>query len=83
MNAAARLALMLDRSLILDLIGLTPDDWQRAVLRSTADRLLLLCHRQAGKSTCVAGLAVATAVLDASDLIVIASARQRQSSERG
>src|SRR5262249_35492770 len=33
--------------------GLSPDVWQSDVLRSTADRLLFLCSRQAGKALAV------------------------------
>jgi hypothetical protein len=36
--------------------GLAPDPWQADVLCSTALRLLLLCARQTGKSTCIGWL---------------------------
>jgi hypothetical protein len=48
---------------ILTEARLTPDPWQANVLRSPAHRLLLLCSRQAGKSTTSAALALQTALL--------------------
>jgi hypothetical protein len=72
----------LDPSLILDEMDFgTPDDWQRRILRSTSRRMLVNCHRQSGKSTTVAGLALHTAIYNPSSLIVIVSAGQRQSDE--
>jgi hypothetical protein len=44
--------------------GMTPDPWQEKLLQSTASRLLLLCSRQAGKSTVAAALALRTALLE-------------------
>ncbi len=82
------LAMVLDPSLILERIGLgtpadpgTPDDWQRTILRSMSRRMLVNCHRQAGKSSSVAGLALHTAIYDPASLVVIVSAGQRQSNE--
>jgi hypothetical protein len=43
--------------------GLTPDDWQRQVLEADAERMLLLCGRQCGKSQVAASLALRTALL--------------------
>jgi hypothetical protein len=42
--------------------GFVPDPWQAALLRSNADRILLLCTRQAGTSTTTAALALHTAI---------------------
>lgn len=61
--------------------GLPPDPWQRRVLNSNAQRILLLCTRQAGKSTTTAALAVATALLEAPALVLLLSPTQRQSGE--
>lgn len=74
--------LRLDASLILDEMCFgTPDEWQRRILRSTSRRMLVNCHRQSGKSTTVAGLALHTAIYDPGSLVVIVSAGQRQSNE--
>ncbi len=45
----------IDPAAYLESIGLPPYDWQREALDPTIDRLLLLCARQSGKSTIVAG----------------------------
>lgn len=61
--------------------GVTPDPWQRDVLNSTADRLLLNCSRQSGKSTMSAVLAVWTALYEPGALVLLLSPTLRQSSE--
>lgn len=61
--------------------GLSPDPWQTDVLRSDASRMLLLCTRQAGKSTVSAALALTTAILQAPALILLLSPSLRQSGE--
>ncbi len=61
--------------------GIEPDDWQAAVLRSRASRLLLLCSRQSGKSCTSAILAVHQAVYDPGALILLLSPSLRQSQE--
>jgi hypothetical protein len=70
--------------------GQTPDPWQRELLttfsptnmdRSSADRTLLLCSRQAGKSSVAAALAIQTALLDAPALVLLLSPSLRQSVE--
>lgn len=66
---------------ILTRAGLTPDPWQRQLLDSTADRLLLLCTRQAGKSTAAAALALWTACTQPGSLILLLSPTLRQSGE--
>jgi hypothetical protein len=63
------------------LSGLEPDPWQRDVLRSTAQRLMLLCCRQAGKSTIAAVMAIHAALFEPGALILCISASQRQSTE--
>jgi hypothetical protein len=75
------LATALDPSLLMEDLGLTPDPWQRTVLRSTADRMLLLCSRQAGKSTTTAALALHTAVYQPGSLVLLLSPTLRQSGE--
>jgi hypothetical protein len=62
-------------------LGLEPDEWQARVLRSVADRLLLLCSRQSGKSTTTAILALHTAMVREGSLILLLSPSLRQSGE--
>jgi Terminase large subunit, T4likevirus-type, N-terminal len=75
------LAMVLDPSLILTDLGMEADQWQSDVLRSTADRMLLLCSRQAGKSTATAALAIHTAVYQPDSLVLLLSPSLRQSGE--
>lgn len=60
--------------------GMEPDPWQVDLLQSDADRHLLLCSRQAGKSTAVGALATHCAIYDPG-LILMAAPAQRQSVE--
>jgi hypothetical protein len=73
--------LLADAANLLDLAGLSPDDWQRDVLRSSAERVLLLCSRQAGKSTVAAALALRAALFEAPALVLLLSPTLRQSGE--
>ena len=75
------LALALDPTLLFEARGLTPDPWQSAFLRSKAQRILLNCCRQAGKSTVVAALALHTILFRPSSLVLLLSRAQRQSAE--
>ena len=61
--------------------GIQPDPWQRDVLLSAAPRSLLLCSRQAGKSTTVAALAAFEAVFKPGSLTLLLSPSLRQSAE--
>lgn len=61
--------------------GLDPDPWQIDVLSSHAQRILLLCTRQAGKSSVASALALLTAIIEAPALILLLSPTQRQSGE--
>jgi hypothetical protein len=82
MTPLAMTALELDPSLVMEAIGFAdPLPWQRALLRSTSDKVLLNAHRQAGKSQATSALAVWTALFDPGSLILIVSASQRQSNE--
>jgi hypothetical protein len=58
-----------------------PDPWQAKLLRSSADRVLMLCSRQSGKSQTAAALAVRAALLEAPALVLLLSPSQRQSGE--
>lgn len=61
--------------------GMIPDQWQAALLHSQSPRILLLCCRQAGKSTTTAALALRTAFLEPGSLILLLSPSLRQSGE--
>ena len=61
---------------------LDPDPWQARVLHSTADRMLLFCARQAGKSTVSSALAVHPALTRPNAPVLLLSPSLRQSGER-
>jgi hypothetical protein len=61
--------------------GMHPDDWQRKLLASDAERVLLLCSRQAGKSSVAAALALRVALLRPQSPVLLLSPSQRQSGE--
>ena len=61
--------------------GMQPDPWQAALLQSDWQRALLLCSRQAGKSTATGALATHTAIYQPGSLTLLLSAAQRQSGE--
>src|SRR5438105_10069587 len=68
-------------SRLMTSLGLEPDPWQIRVLEEPQPRLLLNCCRQAGKSTVVAALALAEAMLSNFTLILLVSGSHRQSRE--
>lgn len=70
-----------DPAILMSHLGLTPDPWQKQVLRSRDKRRQILCCRQAGKSTTTAVLALHTALYDAGSLTLLLSPSIRQSSE--
>jgi hypothetical protein len=70
-----------DPALLMDWAGLPPDPWQKKLLRSPSSRSLLLCCRQAGKSTTTAALALRVALLEAPALVLLLSPTLRQSGE--
>lgn len=61
--------------------GITPDPWQERLLRSRANRILINCSRQIGKSTTVATMAMHTAFYDPGAPILLLSPGLRQSGE--
>ena len=61
--------------------GMEPDPWQAALLRSPAQRLLLLACRQSGKSSTTACLALHTALSQPGSLVLLLSPSLRQSQE--
>ena len=81
MAIAADLAAAIDPCVLAEQAGLVPDPWQCDVLRSTAARVLLLCSRQAGKSTITSILAVHTALYEPGSLVLLLSPTLRQSGE--
>jgi hypothetical protein len=70
-----------DPACLLSLAGMEPDCWQQRLLRSPASRLLLLCSRQAGKSTAAAALALRVALLQPRSPVLLLSPSLRQSVE--
>jgi hypothetical protein len=76
-----RLELALDCVAFAERLGITPDDWQRDLLRSTSDRVLLNCSRQSGKSTMAAVLALHRALYHPDSLILCLAPALRQSQE--
>ena len=83
---ALDLARALDPCLIAHDVGITPDQWQADLLRSTALRLLLLCARQTGKTTTTGIIALGTALykpaLADADPQSIATAIRRDAAHR-
>jgi hypothetical protein len=75
------IALALDPCLLMQEAGLEPDPWQESFLRSNSDRQLLLCTRQAGKSTVTAILALHEALYTDNALVLLLSPSLRQSQE--
>jgi len=76
------IARALDPSLIAHDAGITPDPWQEDLMRSDADRALLLCGRQTGKTTTASFIALSTAIYKKPGaLILVVSPSQRQSGE--
>lgn len=70
-----------DPTRLMSISGMPPDPWQAELLRTDPDRMLLLCSRQAGKSTTAAALALRVALLVPCSPILILSPTDRQSSE--
>src|SRR4051794_32478958 len=70
-----------DPTRVLTAAGVAPDAWQDGVLRSAADRMLLLCSRQAGKSTVAAAPAAPTMLTRPRSPVLLLSPTLRQSGE--
>jgi hypothetical protein len=69
-SLAEDLKLALDRVAFAREAGLDPDPWQRDLLRSSSDRVLLNCCRQSGKSTMTAIVALHRALYHPGSLIL-------------
>lgn len=75
------LRLSLDPVAFSQRAGMEPDHWQRNLLRSSADRLLLNCSRQSGKSTVSALISLHRAVYHPGSLVLLLAPTLRQSQE--
>jgi hypothetical protein len=62
-------------------LGIIPDGWQEDFLRSSADRVLLNCSRQSGKSTMSAMIALHRALYHPGSLVLCLAPALRQSQE--
>jgi len=71
----------LDPSAYIASIAETPFDWQHESLDPGVKRMMLLCARQSGKSTVVAGKATNKAKYNARSLNIITSPTEKQSQE--
>jgi hypothetical protein len=75
------LKLALDRVAFAERLDVEPDPWQEDLLRSGADRVLLNCCRQSGKSTMSALIALHRALYYPGSLILALAPALRQSQE--
>jgi hypothetical protein len=75
------MAMALDPALVMEGIGLIPDEWQARALRSMAHRLLILASRQSGKSTATSCIALHQALFIPASLVLLVAPAQRQSQE--
>jgi len=80
-DAATLDRLRLDPTGVMTAADQTPDAWQEKVLRSDADRILMLASRQSGKSSVSAALALSTALLTPHSPVLLLSPSDRQSGE--
>ncbi len=81
MRLATDLATALDPVRLARRAGFEPDPWQAALLRSRQRETILLCSRQAGKSTVSALLAVDEALHRPPALVLLLAPALRQSQE--
>src|SRR5215204_1452765 len=80
-SLASDLRLALDREAFARELGIVPDGWQGDFLRSSADRVLLNCSRQSGKSTMSAVMALHRALYHPGSLVLCLAPALRQSQE--
>jgi hypothetical protein len=81
MSLAHDLRMRLDPAALMTHAGMPPDPWQRDLLRSRADRMLLMCARQTGKSTVTAAIALHECFYTSGSLVLLLSPSLRQSQE--
>jgi len=70
-----------DRVAFARSLGIEPDDWQRALLSSGSERVLLNCCRQSGKSTRAGLIALHRALYHPGSLVLILAPAERQAKE--
>src|SRR5215208_11587 len=80
-SLAEDLKLALDRVSFGRALGLEPDPWQRDLLKSSSNRVLLNCCRQSGKSTMSGVIALHRALYHPGSLILCLAPALRQSQE--
>jgi hypothetical protein len=80
-RGATDMARALDRVLFARALSVEPDPWQRELLRSSSDRVLLNCCRQSGKSTMTAVIGLHRALYHPGSLILCLAPALRQSQE--
>jgi phage FluMu gp28-like protein len=80
-SGIAELRHALDRVAFAESLGVSPDRWQRDLLHSTSERLLLNCSRQSGKSTMAAVISLHRALYEAGSLVLILAPSERQAKE--
>jgi Terminase large subunit, T4likevirus-type, N-terminal len=76
-----RLVSAWNRVAFAERLGIVPDPWQHDLLRSKADRVLLNCSRQSGKSTMAAIIALHRALFYPGSLVLILAPAERQAKE--
>jgi hypothetical protein len=81
MTLLSDLTLALNPVALVQRAGIEPDGWQRDLLQSRAQQMLLLCSRQAGKSTVSAYLALHELLYGPPAPILLLSPSLRQSQE--
>ncbi len=81
MTGVAELRYALDRVSFAESLELNPDPWQRDLLRSASDRVLLNCSRQSGKSTMAAVVTLHRALYNPGSLVLILAPAERQAKE--
>ena len=81
MGSIARLQDRLDRVRFARRLGFDPDPWQRDVLTSYDPRILILCSRQAGKSSVASILALHEVLSVPDSLVLILAPSERQARE--
>src|SRR5437667_4134403 len=70
-----------DPTAIFRTARMIPDPWQERILRSQADKIMLLAARQVGKSIVCSALALRSMLLEAPALVLVVSPSDRQSGE--
>jgi hypothetical protein len=80
-SLAGDLTLALDRVAFAEELGIVPDPWQKDLLRSGSNRVLLNITRQGGKSTMSALIALHRALYHPGSLVLCLAPAERQSKE--